>query len=93
MHPVYFATRDLTGRNLTVLAGQPFPAHLQSKGALRGLGPSFGVADAATRSFHTLDYVTMLDVEGGDIAQQVLDLNLSLAQATARLPKKRRAAA
>lgn len=91
MFPVYFATQDIDGKRLHVKAGQPFPPYMQTKGALRGLGPALGVPDADTRPFADLPYVTVIDAHTADAAAQVCELNLPLPEATKRLRGKKAA--
>ena len=52
---IFVATRQLRSRTVNLEPGDPFP--IQQKWAIRDLGPSFGVAEAARWPFSRLDYV------------------------------------
>lgn len=87
--PVYFATRDLVGKRLTIKAGEPFP--IQDKGFIRGLAQSYGVADAQTCAFTVLPYVRVLNVHSTEMARQIREQGLSLTEAEARVTTEPRA--
>lgn len=80
--PMYFLTRDpiVKGRRLGACrAGDPFP--WQDKRIIRGVGNSFGVANAETAMWSTLDYVTTINVHSEDQRRSLMERGATLQAA------------
>lgn len=75
--PLYFATRDLGGRN-RLTAGELFPH--QDKRLVRGYAEAYGVADGDRRPWDQLPFVATVVLPAA-LAQQVVAQNLSLEEA------------
>lgn len=72
---MYFATRALRARNLTIQAGEAFP--IQDIRVIRGYGPAYGVANAETCPLTELGYVEVQDVRDRQMQRHVLQQGLT----------------